>query len=302
MNKPISSSLMFIPLEKLIPDNDPIRKNLSQEHIWDLKDSFSLFNGLGPLDPLLVMPVEGGNYLILNGNHRYMALKESQAAEAPCHVVEPASDAEIFLMKLHANTKRKNLTDLEACEALSREKAIYEAFFPETKRGQNKQGPNGHFVRTENPSFTMLQAKAQGVDPKTFRRDVKVGELVQEIPELKETGLTKSEALTLAERKPEEREVIKQALKTSTDRASTIRDALRKPVKQPEKPLAEALFWHWKEVVRLLKETGIDWNQAEMQHMLTDLDEQILPEYIRIIQRERASIQKTIAERQRLYS
>lgn len=140
------------------------------------------------------------------------------------------------------------------------------------------------------------------MNPKTVRRDVKVGELVQEIPELKETGLTKTEALKLAERKPEEREVIKQAMKASTDRASTIREYLRKPVKQPEKPLAEALFWHWKEVVRLLKETGIDWNQAEMQHMLTDLDEQILPEYIRIIQRERASIQKTIAERKRLYS
>src|SRR5690606_28694389 len=153
-------------------------------------ESFNILP-MGPLDPLIVKPLEDGKYQVLSGNHRYMALKKGGWKDAPCHVIEPLNDAEEFLMKLHANTKRKNLNDLEACEALARERDIYEQFYPEAKRGQNKTGPNAQSERTETKAFTTVKAKAMGVGESTVRRDVQIGNIVKEIPELKEANATK---------------------------------------------------------------------------------------------------------------
>src|SRR5690606_7723490 len=127
MNTPRIEFVDLIPLEKIIPDPDPVRRELAQEHIQDLIESFNLLP-MGPLDPLVVKPIKGGMYQIISGNHRYMALKEGGWIDAPCHVIEPLNDEEEFLMKLHANTKRRNLNDLELCEAMAKEKAIYEQF------------------------------------------------------------------------------------------------------------------------------------------------------------------------------
>jgi ParB family chromosome partitioning protein len=302
MNKPISSSLMFISLEKLIPDNDPIRKDLSQEHIQDLKDSFSLFKALGPLDPLLVMPVEGGNYLILSGNHRYMALKESKAAEAPCHVVEPANDAEIFLMKLHANTKRKSLTDLEACEALAREKAIYEKLYPQTRQGHNAKKQNAQNACSSQPGYAEWKAQAIGVSPSTIRRDVQVGELVQEMHELKDAEATKGDVLDLAKRKPEEREVVKQALQASANKAGALREYLRRPPKQKEEKDAIWAYRFLKDEVRIWKNLPVDWNELEFCTQLFELEAEILPQYIQQLQRELSRIRQLASEKRRQYS
>lgn len=260
-----------IPLEQIILDPDPLRRELDQEHIEDLIESFNILP-MGPLDPLIVKPLEDGRYQVLSGNHRYMALKKGGWKDAPCHVIEPLNDAEEFLMKLHANTKRKNLSDLEECEALARERDIYEQFYPEAKRGQNKTGPNAQFERTETKAFTTVKAKAMGVGESTVRRDVQIGNAVREIPELKEAGATKMEAYAIARRKPEERQVVKKALEASPNKAETLRQFTRHEPKQPEESQGDYAYRYFKDAHRLLR-NGIDWKSVCMVGRIFELEQ-----------------------------
>lgn len=294
--------LMHIPLEQLLLDPDPIRKELSQEHIQELVESLGLFPGVGVLDPLLVKPVEGGQYLILSGNHRYMALKAAGASEAPCHVVNPSDDKEAFLMKLHTNTKRKNLSGLEECEALAREKQIYEALFPQTRHGQNKLKPSGQFVHTADKPYAEVVAKAAGVDPRTIRRDVKVGELVQEIPELKEAEATKAQALDIAKRKPQERQVLSQALKSSTHKSQTLKEFVRKPPKQPEESQGDYAYRSAKDMLRMLL-YGVDWNTCCMLGRVFELEQdEVFLRIAELARKEHIRIKQVADEARRKYS
>jgi hypothetical protein len=237
----------MIPLDKIILDPDPIRRELNTEHIQDLIESFNILP-MGPLDPLVVKPIENEMYQIISGNHRYMALKEGGWPEAPCHVIEPLNDAEEFLMKLHANTKRKNLNDLETCEALAREKEIYETFYPQTKWGGNKSSnPSAHFEHTETKAFHQVKAKATGMGESTIRRDVQIGNVVREIPELKEANATKMEAYAIAKRKPEERAVVKKALEASPDKPETLRQFTRHEPKQPDESQGDYAYRYFKD-------------------------------------------------------
>lgn len=188
---------------------------------------------------------------------------------------KPLNDAEEFLMKLHTNTKRKNLSDLELCEAMSREKEIYETFYPDTKHGQNKSGPNEQFVRTENPAYASLKAKELGVTPTSVRRNVKVGQVVQEIPELKEAKATKMEAYALARRKPEERQLVQKALQTAVNKPETLRQFTRHEPKQSQESDADYAYRYFKDDLRLFRK-GIDWEQVCMVSRIFELEQDLV--------------------------
>lgn len=261
----------LIDVNLIVIDPDPIRKELDEAHIADLVESMTLLP-MGPLDPIIVKPIEGGKYQIISGNHRYMAIKAGGWKEAPCHIIEPINDAEEFLMKLHANTKRKNLSDLEACEALAREQEIYETFYPQVRRGQNKVAPYGQFGRTENKPFTEVKAKAAGMAPRTIRRDIQIGKLVQEIPELKETGATKMEAYAISQRKPEERAVVREALQSSNNPPETLKSFTRHEPKKPAESSGDYAYRHFRDAHRLLKE-GIDWKSVSRVEHIFELEQ-----------------------------
>lgn len=262
----------LIPLEQISLDPDPIRLELNTEHIQDLIDSFNILP-MGPLDPLVVKPIGEHQYQIISGNHRYMALKEGGWHDAPCHVIEPLSDAEEFLMKLHANTKRKNLNTLEACEALAREKAIYEAFYPETKHGRNQHPRSAQCEHSSDmQAFYQVKAKASGLGQSTIRRDIQIGHVVQEIPELKTAKATKMEAYAIAKRKPSERALVKQALATSNDKAETLQQFTRHEPKHIAESQADYAYRYFKDAHRLLK-NGIDWEGINQSSHLFDLEE-----------------------------
>lgn len=290
----------LIDIDLIVVDPDSIRKELDEAHIADLVESMTLLP-MGPLDPIVVKPIEGGMYQIISGNHRYMAIKAGGWKEAPCHVIEPLNDAEEFLMKLHANTKRKNLSDLEACEALAREQEIYETFYPHVRRGQNKIGPNGQFGHTENKPFSEIKAKASGTAPRTIRRDIQIGKLVQEIPELKEAGATKMEAYAISQRKPEERVVVQRALAKAENKAETLKSFTRHETRQAHESLADYAYRHFRDAHRLLKE-GIDWKMASrVEHILELEQEEIFLRLAQICEDEHYRIQQAVYEIRQQY-
>lgn len=291
----------LIHVDQIILDPEPIRKELDKDHIQDLIESMNVLP-MGPLDPIIVKPVSEGKYQIISGNHRYMAIKEGGWKEAPCHVIEPINDAEEFLMKLHANTKRRNLSDLEMCEALVREKEIYETCYPEAKRGQNRTSQNAHYERTENKAYTTTKAKSLGIGESTVRRDVQIGNVVQEIPELKEAKATKMEAYAIAKRKPEERAVVKQALQASSNKAETLRQFTRHEPKQPEESHADYSYRYFKDALRLLRH-GIDWKDVCMISRLIELVEDgTLRELSKLLEQEDRKVKQVLEEIRKEYS
>jgi len=291
----------LIHVDQIILDPEPIRKELDKDHIQDLIESMNVLP-MGPLDPIIVKPVSEGKYQIISGNHRYMAIKEGGWKEAPCHVIEPINDAEEFLMKLHANTKRRNLSDLEMCEALVREKEIYETCYPEAKRGQNRTSQNAHYERTENKAYTTTKAKSLGIGESTVRRDVQIGNVVQEIPELKEAKATKMEAYAIAKRKPEERAVVKQALQASSNKPETLRQFTRHEPKQPDESQGDYAYRYFKDAHRLLK-NGIDWKSVCMVGRIFELEQdEILLQIAEQCKQEHNRLKKQAAEIRQQYS
>ncbi len=284
----------LIPLDQIIPDPDPIRKELDTAHIQDLIESFNILP-MGPLDPLVVKPIENGLYQIISGNHRYRALVEGGWVDAPCHVIEPLSDAEEFLMKLHANTKRKNLNSLEACEALVREKAIYEAFYPETKHGRNqyKRSSQCENSSIDLKAFADVKAKTMGVGSSTLRRDIQIGQVLQEIPELKEAKACKMEVYAIAQRKPEERHLVKKALAVSPHKEETLKMFTRHEPKKPEESSGDYAYRYFKDAHRLLKQ-GIDWKSLPLEKLKDLVESSTLTELVQLLSLETERIQTEI--------
>lgn len=291
----------LIRVDQIVLDPEPIRKELDKEHIQDLIESMNVLP-MGPLDPIIVKPVAENKYQIISGNHRYMAIKEGGWNEAPCHVIEPLNDAEEFLMKLHANTKRRNLSDLEMCEALVREKEIYETCYPEAKRGHNRTPQNAQYERTENKAFTTVKAKSLGIGESTVRRDVQIGQVVKEIPELKEAKATKMEAYAIAKRKPVERDVVKQALQVSENKPETLRQFTRHEPKQPEESQGDYAYRYFKDAHRLLK-NGIDWKSVCMVGRIFELEQdEILLQLAEQCRQEHQRLKKQAAQIRQQYS
>lgn len=291
----------LIRVDQIVLDPEPIRKELDKEHIEDLIESMNVLP-MGPLDPIIVKPVAENKYQIISGNHRYMAIKEGGWNEAPCHIIEPLNDAEEFLMKLHANTKRRNLSDLEMCEALVREKEIYETCYPEAKRGQNRTPQNAQYERTENKAYTTVKAKSLGVGESTVRRDVQIGQVVKEIPELKEAKATKMEAYAIAKRKPVERDVVKQALQVSENKPETLRQFTRHEPKQAEESQGDYAYRYFKDAHRLLK-NGINWKSVCMVGRIFELEQdEILLQLAEQCKQEHQRIKQQAAEIRQQYS
>jgi hypothetical protein len=252
----------LIPLDKIILDTDPIRRELDSHHIEALLESLQVL-GMGPLEPLIVKPLPDGRFQILSGNHRYMALKQGGWPEAPCHVIEPLNEAEEFLMKLHTNTKRKNMDDLELCEALVREKDIYENFYPETRHGKNcKLSLSSQNANSGTLSYSALKAQSLGVNRSTLYRDLQVGQLVMEIPELKEARATKSQVLLLLQRRPEERAVLQRALRHASNKPRILKQFLRSELSPIVTMLPEDLLSWLYESLRLFR-SDIPWHEPE---------------------------------------
>lgn len=254
----------LIPLDLIDLDPNPIRKELNQELIQELIESYTVLP-MGPLDIPVVKSTPNGRYQVISGNHRITALKQGGWVDAPCHVIEPLNDEEEFLMKLHANTKRRNLNDLELCEAMATEKDIYERFYPEARHGGNHQSLQ--FAKTEKKGYTEIMAKALGVDRSTVHRDVMVGQTVQEIPELKEAKATKTQVLAIAQRKPEERNVVKKALEASSNKPETLCAFTRSDHRGSKESDAEYAYRCIRDVQRLL-EKGIDWRTLGIRKLI----------------------------------
>lgn len=96
-----------IPIEKIIPDPDPLR-DLDMTVFPDLKDSIAKY---GVLQPILVKPVYKKNtilYQVVFGNHRYYAAKGVGLKTLPC-IVKQLSVGHAIFLSLQENIQRAEM-------------------------------------------------------------------------------------------------------------------------------------------------------------------------------------------------
>ena len=107
-------SIQEIPIGELDPNPDQPRQTFSEESIAQLSSSI---RDQGVLQPLLVVPGNGGRYRIVAGERRYRAGRIAGLETLPCIVkdIDVIHQMEIALIE---NLQREDLNPLEAAKGI----------------------------------------------------------------------------------------------------------------------------------------------------------------------------------------
>jgi len=97
-----------IPLTELLPPLYPVRRVADDEKMAELVRSIKV---LGLLHPLIVVP-ENGQYRILAGHRRYVALSGLGWTEIPCHVVETGLTQK-YIITMEENEVREEVNPVD---------------------------------------------------------------------------------------------------------------------------------------------------------------------------------------------
>ena len=108
------ASIQEIPVGELDPNPDQPRQTFNDESITQLADSI---RDQGVLQPLLVVPFNGGRYRIIAGERRYRAGRLAGLETLPCIVkdIDVVRQMEIALIE---NLQREDLNPLEAAKGI----------------------------------------------------------------------------------------------------------------------------------------------------------------------------------------
>lgn len=96
------------PRGKNVRDNDPSFERLKQS-----------IEQFGLIVPLIVQAKPGDRYMLLDGERRFLALRELGAQSAPAHILNQGQDPQLTLnMMFHIHSNRREWGALEQCRAL----------------------------------------------------------------------------------------------------------------------------------------------------------------------------------------
>jgi len=105
------SSIMDIPVSKIVPNKNQPRNNFDQETLQELASSIAEF---GIIQPVIVRNIDrGGMYEIVSGERRFRAAKMLNMPSVPCIINYDINDLASLEMALIENIQRDNLTPIE---------------------------------------------------------------------------------------------------------------------------------------------------------------------------------------------
>lgn len=105
------SSIMDIPVSKIVPNKNQPRNNFDQETLQELASSIAEF---GIIQPVIVRNLDrGGMYEIVTGERRFRAAKMLNMPSVPCIINYDINDLASLEMALIENIQRDNLTPIE---------------------------------------------------------------------------------------------------------------------------------------------------------------------------------------------
>jgi ParB family chromosome partitioning protein len=112
-------ALQYLPIGSIDPDPDQPRREMEAPDelneartLAGLSDSIQR---LGMLQPIRVRAVEGGRYVIVTGERRYLAAKMAGLDQVPVIVT---AQQNLLLEQLTENVQRKAMTPLELADAI----------------------------------------------------------------------------------------------------------------------------------------------------------------------------------------
>lgn len=108
--------LSSIPMEKIAPNPNQPRVIFKQNELEELVNSIKL-NGI--LQPILLKPLDNGNYEIIAGERRWRAAKILQLEQMPA-IIKNIGNQEALEIALIENIQRENLNPLEEAETYKR--------------------------------------------------------------------------------------------------------------------------------------------------------------------------------------
>lgn len=204
------------------------KRSFSKEKAEQLKESI---NEIGLLNPVLVSE----DHVLISGLHRIEACKALGWEKVEAKKVS-YDEIDREIAEIDENLVRAELTVLERAEHLMRQKELYEAKHPETKKGQ--YGYKGREVvsKPENEiiSFSEDVAKKIGVSTRTVQLEIALAKNIQpEIREaLKSTPIANKyrDLHNLSRMQPEMQQ--KVAEKVVKDKINAVDDAMRLVLKE----------------------------------------------------------------------
>lgn len=105
-----------LPLEALKPNPDQPRRTFDDDAVKDLAASIK---ARGLLQPILVRPLENGDYQIVAGERRWRAAQRAQLHDVPV-LIRELTDEETAEIALIENIQRVDLNPIEEAEAYAR--------------------------------------------------------------------------------------------------------------------------------------------------------------------------------------
>ena len=150
-------------------------RSVSKGKVDELAESIA---AVGLLQPIVI--TEDAN--LVAGLHRLEACRQL-GISAINAVVIPNLQLQKEIAEIDENLIRNQLTVLEQCDQLKRRKELYEALYPETKRGGYARAANDELKhedindsRVVNDAFSNRAANERKVTPRTIQRAVRIAE------------------------------------------------------------------------------------------------------------------------------
>jgi ParB/RepB/Spo0J family partition protein len=149
-------------------------------------------NERGQQQPIVLLPLGGGRYRRVFGQHRLEAARKLGWEKIDAIVRKGIDAVEAELLEIDENLIRADLTPAEQAAHQARRKELYEQKYPEAKKGAAGRGRKKSQIATSNepaPAFIDDTARKTGKDRSTVARAVKRGNDIPNVAELAGTSL-----------------------------------------------------------------------------------------------------------------
>jgi len=149
----------------------PGRREVQEKHVRELADSIS---SVGLLNPITV----DREHTLIAGLHRLEAVRLLGWTEIEC-TVSTLEGLQAEIAEIDENLIRCKLDVVDESEQLARRKEIYEALYPETRRGAKNQYTKDGDLLTDTgtvskKSFVDDTAETLGISPRTVSRKIQL--------------------------------------------------------------------------------------------------------------------------------
>lgn len=168
-----ANKVVSVEIESVVIGNR--LRSVSKSKVGELAESIGT---VGLLQPIAI--TEDKN--LVAGLHRVEACRQLGIAEINA-VVIPNLQLQKEIAEIDENLIRNQLTVLEQCEQLKRRKELYEALYPETRRGGYVRASSDELQpedindnRVVKDAFSNRAANERRVTPRTIQRAIRIAE------------------------------------------------------------------------------------------------------------------------------